>query len=219
MSRSITTRRPPDDAPVQAGPDTYVCNPDPCPCLAGKCTLARMARARAGTVDQPDQPDLTKSEGAFAETLAQIPVDTVSMGAVTNIYRAMSALRNHFERTVLASYELTWTAWVVLWQVWTWQEIEAHHVAEEAKISKGTLTGVANTLEKRGLISRRTHPDDRRRILFSLTTRGKRLMKALYPKFNAEETSAMTPLTEDEVAMLATMMRKIIINLDEVGVA
>jgi len=82
------------------------------------------------------------------------------MAAVSNIYRAANAVRNHLERTVLAPHELTWTGWVVLWVVWIWGDIESRHVAAEAGISKGTLTGVQNTLISRGLIKRRVHPDD-----------------------------------------------------------
>jgi DNA-binding MarR family transcriptional regulator len=46
----------------------------------------------------------------------------------------------------------------VLWVVWVWDEIESRLVAAEAGISKGTLTGVATTLEAGRLLRRRTHP-------------------------------------------------------------
>lgn len=63
------------------------------------------------------------------------------MAAVANIYRAASAVRQHLENSVLRGSDLTWTAFVVLWVVWVWGESETRHVAEEAGISKGTLTG------------------------------------------------------------------------------
>ena len=90
---------------------------------------------------------------------------------------------------MLAPYGLTWTGWVVLWVVWIWDEIETRHVAAEAGISKGTLTGVpSSTLESRGLLRRRTHPDDARRVLLSLTREGDPLMTTLFPRFNAQES-------------------------------
>ena len=67
----------------------------------------------------------------MSERLAGITLDMPAMAAVSNVYRAAGAIRNHFEHTVLAPYNLTWTGWVVLWVVWIWQEIETRHVAAE----------------------------------------------------------------------------------------
>jgi len=115
---------------------------------------------------------------------------------------------------VLAPSGLTWTGWVVLWVVWIWQEIETRHVAAEAGISKGTLTGVASTLEKRGLVARRTHPDDARRVLLSLTPAGLRLMAELFPQFNKQEALVVESLSADEKKVLAAALRKIVVNLE-----
>ena len=118
----------------------------------------------AAAGDGDGQHTLAETESAVAERLRGLSVDVAAMAAVSNIYRAAGAVRNNFERTVLQPYDLTWTAWVVLWVVWIWQEIETRHVAAEAGISKGTLTGVAATLQRRGLLARRVHPADGRRV-------------------------------------------------------
>ena len=60
----------------------------------------------------------------------------------------------------------------MLWVLWIWGEQEARHVADESGISRGTLTGVVTTLEKRGLVQRRAHPDDKRSVLVAATGRG-----------------------------------------------
>jgi DNA-binding MarR family transcriptional regulator len=160
------------------------------------------------------QRTLSETERAVATRLAGTEIDTSAMAAVSNIYRAASALRGHFERTALAPHDLTWTGWVVLWVVWIWDDIEARHVAAEAGISKGTLTGVANTLEGRGLLLRRTHPEDGRRVLISLTPKGKRLMKSLFPLFNAQEAAVVAPLSDREIQVLTTGLRKVVMNLE-----
>lgn len=160
------------------------------------------------------QRTLTETERAISDRLSSIPIDTKAMAAVSNVYRAASALRGHFERTALAPHDLTWTAWVVLWVVWIWDDVEARHVAAEAGISKGTLTGVASTLQNRGLLDRRTHPQDGRRVLLSLTPKGKRLMKSLFPKFNAQEIAVISPLTAAETKALTSALRKIVMKLE-----
>ncbi len=73
--------------------------------------------------------------------------DFTAMSAVSNVYRAGTAVRNHMERTVLAEYDLSWVAFTVLWILWIWDTQETGHVAEEAGVTKGTLTGVIKTLQ------------------------------------------------------------------------
>jgi len=161
-----------------------------------------------------DYRTLSATEAAVSERLAAMTLDMPAMAAVSNVYRAAGAIRNHFEHTVLAPYNLTWTGWVVLWVVWIWQEIETRHVAAEAGISKGTLTGVAGTLEKRGLLERRAHPDDARRVLLRLTPAGLQLMAELFPLFNKQEALVVESLSTDEIQVLATALRKIVVDLE-----
>ncbi len=163
----------------------------------------------------PGPHTLSETEKAVSDRLSTLPIDMTAMAGVSNIYRAAGAVRNHFERTVLAPYGLTWTAWVVLWVVWIWQDIESRHVAAEAGISKGTLTGVVGTLEGRKLMRRRTHPEDARRVLLTLTPAGQRLMDKVFPAFNAQEVFATRDLSAEEMAVLSTALRKIVLGLEE----
>jgi MarR family transcriptional regulator, organic hydroperoxide resistance regulator len=160
------------------------------------------------------QHTIAETERAVAERLSGMPIDTRAMAGVSNIYRAAGAVRNHFERTVLAPQQLTWTAWVVLWVVWIWSDVESRHVAAEAGISKGTLTGVATTLEGRGLLRRRTHPDDARRVLLSLTPGGRRLMDKLFPAFNAQEVYVTRDLSPAELTEMSHALRRIVVGLE-----
>ena len=157
---------------------------------------------------------LAETEKAVAALLSGMPVDMESMAAVQNIYRAANAVRKRLESSVLAPHDLTWTGWVVLWVVWIWGDIETRHVAVEAGISKGTLTGVVGTLEKRGLLRRRTHPDDARRVLVSLTPKGRKLMVVLFPTFNAEESFVTETLSAAEKATLARTLRKVALQVE-----
>ena len=210
---SMAKPRPaPADAPGVG--DEAVCHPERCPCTDGNCTLSRTARAAAPAADPQDYRTLSATEAAVSERLAGMTLDMPAMAAVSNVYRAAGAIRNHFEHTVLAPYNLTWTGWVVLWVVWIWQEIETRHVAAEAGISKGTLTGVASTLEKRGLVARRAHPEDARRVLLSLTPSGLQLMAELFPQFNKQETLVVESLSADEIKTLAAALRKIVVDLE-----
>lgn len=165
------------------------------------------------------QHTLEETERAVAARLSGLSVDMPAMAAVSNIYRAAGSVRNHFERTVLQPHDLTWTAWVVLWVVWIWGEIETRYVAAEAGISKGTLTGVATTLENRRLLVRHTHPADARRVLVKLTGRGSALMDRLFPEFNKAERFVTADLDENEKLALAAALRKIVQHVEQPGAA
>jgi MarR family transcriptional regulator, organic hydroperoxide resistance regulator len=160
------------------------------------------------------QYTLGQTEQAVEQRLSGLPIDRGAMAAIGNLYRAAGVVRNHFERTVLAAHSLTWTAWVVLWVVWVWDDIETRHAASEAGISKSTLTGVVTTLEGRGLVKRRAHPGDGRRVLLSLTPRARRLMDELFPLFNAHETQAVSALSSADLETFTTSLRKIIQHLE-----
>ncbi|WP_306332940.1 MarR family winged helix-turn-helix transcriptional regulator [Streptomyces sp. KL118A] len=157
------------------------------------------------------------TEKAVRAKLGGTPVEYEQMAAVSNIYRAAAAVRQHFENSVLRGAELTWTSFVVLYVVWIWGEMETRYVAEEAGISKGTLTGVARTLMGRGLIERRGHPDDGRLVLLRLTDEGERLMGEVFPAFNAEEAFVTEGLTDAECETLADLLRKIVVRTEDNG--
>jgi DNA-binding MarR family transcriptional regulator len=160
---------------------------------------------------------ITETEQAVQQRLSGLTLQREAMAAVGNIHRAAAAVRNHLENSVLRPHELTWTGFVVLWVLWIWGEAETWSVAEDAGISKGTLTGIARTLESRGLVARSPHPDDRRRVLLALTPEGEKLMEDLFPAFNAEEAFVAAPLSPEQCLQLADSLRAVVSRLEEHG--
>ncbi|SHN38144.1 MarR family winged helix-turn-helix transcriptional regulator [Cryptosporangium aurantiacum] len=158
---------------------------------------------------------LRATEQAVEERLAGMSLDTSAMWAVSNIYRATTAIRNHLEQTVLRDTGLTWTGFVVLWVVWIWGEIETAQAAAEAGISKGTLTGVVKTLESYRHIKRERHETDKRRVVLSMTPSGRKLMEGLFPQFNREEAVVVRGLSEAQRKDLANSLRTIVEELEQ----
>ncbi|MCH0564585.1 MULTISPECIES: MarR family transcriptional regulator [unclassified Streptomyces] len=165
----------------------------------------------------PGHRSITAAEELAAAKLGGTPIHREQMAVVANIYRAASAVRQHLESSVLRGADLTWTAFVVLWVVWVWGESETRHVAEEAGISKGTLTGVSRTLEGRGLVKRARHPSDGRLVLLSLTEEGEKLMQRLFPEFNQEEVFVTSRLGDEECRSVADGLRQVVLQVEEHG--
>ncbi|MGC1239269.1 MAG: MarR family transcriptional regulator, partial [Acidimicrobiales bacterium] len=121
------------------------------------------------------------------------------------------------ERELLAQYDLSWVAFTVLWVLWIWGNQETGHVAAEAGITKGTLTGVMKTLQGRKLIRRIPHRDDRRRVSIGLSKAGERLIERVFPEFNRHETLAVSSLSDAEQQELARLLRIVLrrINVED----
>ena len=156
------------------------------------------------------------AEREIEARIGELGVDVGSMAAISNIFRVATTIRNHMERSVLAGPDLSFTAFTVLWVLWIWGEQEARHVAEESGISRGTLTGVVTTLEKRGLVQRRAHPDDKRSVLVAMTDAGERLMADLFPAFNAEEAKISADLAAEQKDQLADALRTILRTVERI---
>lgn len=165
----------------------------------------------------PGHRSITEAEKLAEAKLGGVPIRHERMAVVANIYRAASAVRQHLENSVLRKVDLTWTAFVVLWVIWVWGESETRHVAEEAGISKGTLTGVARTLEARGLVARSAHPTDGRLVLLRLTPEGDALMRQVFPEFNEEEAFVSDRLDDDACRNLADGLRQVVLQVEEHG--
>jgi MarR family transcriptional regulator, organic hydroperoxide resistance regulator len=158
--------------------------------------------------------DLVQAERDIRGRIGEQHLDFAAMAAVSNIYRAANVVRNHLERKVLADEDLSWAAFTVLFVLWIWGEQQTRHLAIEAGVTKGTLTGVLKTLEKRGLTRRQAHDEDGRLVLVSLEPKGEAVIERLFPAFNAGEAHVSAALSEREKGQLAGLLRKIIRSVE-----
>jgi DNA-binding MarR family transcriptional regulator len=168
----------------------------------------------SGRFASSDSGDLVRAEQDVRARLGDLPVDFDALAVVSNVFRVANAARYHMERTVLAEADLSFTAFTTLWVLWVWGEQESRHLALEAGITKGTLTGVVSTLERRGLVQRRAHPGDRRLVLVRATRSGHALMRRLFPRFNGEEVRITARLTRTEQAELAHHLRTLLRTIE-----
>ncbi|GLL08263.1 hypothetical protein GCM10017581_100240 [Dactylosporangium matsuzakiense] len=113
--------------------------------------------------------------------------------AVLHLHRAANAVRQHARR------------------------IETRHVAEQAGISKATLTGVVDTLSGRGLVKRTIHPDDGRLVVLQLTRGGHRLLRELLPESQNAEAYALSSLEPAELSRITAALRGLVDHLERRG--
>ncbi len=162
--------------------------------------------------DSPLDERLLDAEVDIQARLGDYPIDFDSLQAISNIYRAATAVRRRAERGVLAEANLSWGGFTILWVLWVWGEMETARLASECDLAKGTLTGMVTTLEKQGLVNRTRMASDRRRVTVALTPAGLETIEQLFPKFNRFEAEMSGGLSDNEKHNLAHLLRQITTN-------
>ena len=65
-------------------------------------------------------------------------------------------------------------------------------------VTTATMTGVLDTLERRGFVARRPHPTDRRRVLIELCDEGRELLESTVPHVQDMQNAWIGPLSREE---------------------
>ncbi|HWA44239.1 MAG TPA: MarR family transcriptional regulator [Hypericibacter adhaerens] len=179
------------------------------------------AKRQPGDAGSPGKkPRAHRSQKPLAELLGErrvagLGINLDSMALVSNIHRAAGFIRQHFERSVLKESDLHWSAFVVLWCLWIFGELETRRLAVEAGVAKSTLSSILNMLEGRKLVRRRANELERRLVIVNLTAGGTELISRLFPKFNAEETRIVAKLTARQMDSATEAIRMILATIGE----
>lgn len=83
------------------------------------------------------------------------------------------------------------------------------YISERLIVSRATVTGVLDTLVKRGLVRREPHPTDRRMVLVHLTKSGARMADKVRNTVHRAEAEWMGSLSEPERARLTELLGKL----------
>ena len=150
----------------------------------------------------PEEVDVLARTGASA-------LDVSAMFVVQDVFRAAAALRARLESGALQAEGLTWSSFTMLFCLWVWGPQETRELAERMGVSRPTVSGVTDTLE------RRTHPADARLRTVALTGTGERTFEELFPRFNAEESLACGGLGTAQRAQLAALLRTLVTTTRE----
>jgi DNA-binding MarR family transcriptional regulator len=91
-------------------------------------------------------------------------------------------------------------------------------LAERAGVTRATMTGLIDTLERDGWVERTPDPADRRVIHVSLTTEGQSVIDAMLPEYFQCVSDILKPLTEPERKQLVRLLQKIQTGLADVEI-
>jgi len=84
-----------------------------------------------------------------------------------------------------------------------------NYISDRLIVSRATVTGVLDTLVKRGVVRREPHPTDRRMVLVHLTNAGSRMADKVRRTVHRAEAEWMGSLSEHERAQLTELLGKL----------
>ncbi len=113
----------------------------------------------------------------------------------------------------LEPFGLTLGHWLVLCCLWEEDGLATSDIGERLKQVGGTLTGVLDRMEKRGLVRREQNPRDRRVWHIWLTPTGKQLQEVLLPIATDIRDQAMESISIPEQELLSQLIDRAIANL------
>jgi DNA-binding MarR family transcriptional regulator len=109
-----------------------------------------------------------------------------------NVYRAADLLMGLHNRYTADAYQLSPSGRQILAVVeGAGEPLEPSVIAERLLITTGSVTSLLDTLEKRGLIRRLPHPEDRRKLLIDITPAAQTILDELLPSLHARERDIM----------------------------
>ena len=136
--------------------------------------------------------------------------DPLSTECFMNIARASDQMLAELNRRLKADSDLSVSAAPVLAiRDGAGEPITPGLIAERAIIAAASTTSVLDTLEKRGLVERRPHPTDRRKLLIELTATGRTTIDHILPCIHRLEEEVMRALSPDERRSLLGLIAKV----------
>jgi DNA-binding MarR family transcriptional regulator len=82
-------------------------------------------------------------------------------------------------------------------------------LADAAGVTRATMTGLIDTLERDGFVKREPDPDDRRMMSVRLTAKGERFLNDFLPGHFKVIAEVMSPLSETERKTLVRLLGKL----------
>lgn len=127
--------------------------------------------------------------------------------------KLLSQLQTRRLQEQLEPFELTPFHWVVLCCLWQEDGLATSTLGERLQQVGGTLTGVLDRMEERGLVRRERDSRDRRICRIWLTDSGKELAEVLPPIAREVFDQAMSGISLPEQERLSQLIDSAIANL------
>ncbi|MGF1512183.1 MAG: MarR family winged helix-turn-helix transcriptional regulator [Elainellaceae cyanobacterium] len=130
------------------------------------------------------------------------------LATVRELARAYQAFSAYSERFV-RQYDLTPAQFDVVATLGNTSGLSMGDLGEKTLITKGTLTGIVDRLEKKGLVHRKVPPENRRSVIVGLTPDGKVLFEQAFPAHIADMKQHLEAINPSELELLRVLLGRL----------
>ena len=151
-----------------------------------------------------DRPSLQNLANCYPELdIASVETCLAFLTTTADVYAALDV---HFAR-----YNLSMGKFTLLMQLFQAdeQKLTPSECAERTGVTRATITGLLDGLERDKLIIRQPYPTDRRMLSVQLTDKGRELLSQMLPDHFCRTTNLMAHLTEAEKKTLIELLAKV----------
>jgi DNA-binding MarR family transcriptional regulator len=92
--------------------------------------------------------------------------------------------------------------------------VSQRRLADELRLTPGTVSVRIDRLVEEGLVTREPDPSARRNVLVALTPRGRDLFERVVPAHLGNEARLVSALTDPEQKLLADLLRKLLVEFE-----
>jgi MarR family transcriptional regulator, 2-MHQ and catechol-resistance regulon repressor len=150
------------------------------------------------------KPQPAPSPPLTPHTAAQQPF----MATVRELVRAYQAFDLYSDANI-RSLGLTSPQFDVIATLGNTSGLLMHQLAEKTLVTKGTLTGIVDRLEKKGLVRREVPEHNRRCFLIVLTDAGEALFETVFPNQISHLKASFEQLSAAELAEINQALQKL----------
>ncbi len=154
-----------------------------------------------------------------AREMGMVGVEPTAVFAALRMLRVADDLAHALELHLQSRYEISTGRFALLMILDRHPDLELtpSDLAERAGVTRATVTGLLDSLEKDGFVARRTHPRDRRRVAAELTEAGRGFIRDTLPDHAKRLGGVTRLLSEAERQQLLGLLEKISAGLDALG--
>lgn len=136
--------------------------------------------------------------------------DALATECYANLIRTGDMLMGEHARRLQADFGISPTAGMVLSSVeGAGRRLTPTEIADRLIVTTASVTSLLDTLERRGLVRRRPHPDDRRRLLVEVTPDGQLVLDRLLPGMHAFEARMFEEMPEADKRRLLRLLGRV----------
>ncbi|HEY0894168.1 MAG TPA: MarR family transcriptional regulator [Cellvibrio sp.] len=141
--------------------------------------------------------------------------DTHAISDFANLLRACSDVSDALDK-LLGQHGLLQGRWWILVLLMRKDDLTSSpsELAEKVGVTKATMTGFIDNLEREGLITRFMDSVDRRKFLIKLTAAGQQKLDDVMPDYHKKVHALMTVLADEERAAMINSLKLLAANID-----